>query len=107
MRDSCGILASVRALHCHAFICTLTRLGDPLLWPLVGPGPRLTPCSFPRSSRCLQLSRQMCVATWTTGTYAMSSRTAKRKTRRRSWASTSSREKEQTLGFRATGGEPL
>ncbi|XP_060223883.1 myosin regulatory light chain 10 isoform X1 [Meriones unguiculatus] len=35
------------------------------------------------SSRCLRLSRQMCVATWTTGIYATSSRMARRRTRRR------------------------
>lgn len=29
----------LRALHCYASIYTLTLLGDPLLWPLLGPGP--------------------------------------------------------------------
>lgn len=70
------------------------REGSPILpdafgWPPPGPAPapfrpksRLTPYSFPRSSRCLRLSHQMRAVTWITRTCVTSSRMERRRTSR-------------------------
>lgn len=53
-----GLCPPPRCLQLHSDF-----LGRPPALAPIWPWSRLTPCSFPRSSRCLPLSHQMCVAT--------------------------------------------